>query len=72
MSNPQTGGTVGDDYPVQQARVRRLVGYYKELGPPGAWGAAIMEDLLKRADEAALGDDIVLLLRIYQEMKEAE
>lgn len=64
--------TVGDDFPKQQARVREVLGHYKEIGPAGAFGAAMIEDLLRRADEAAISQDIVAIVRTYQEMRNVQ
>lgn len=64
--------TLGDDFPKQQARVREVLGYYKEIGPAGAFGAAMIEATLRRADEAAISGDVVAMLRVYQELKEIE
>lgn len=64
--------TVGDEFPKEQARVREVLGHYKEIGPAGAFGAAMIEAALKRADEAAMSGDIVAILRSYQELKGIE
>lgn len=62
--------TLGDEYPKMQARVREILGYYKEIGPAGMFGAMMIEDTLRRADEAAISGDVVAMLRLYEEMKE--
>lgn len=64
--------TLGEAYPKEQARVRIVLGYYKEIGPAGAFGAAMIEDLLQRADKAAIEGDAVAMIRIFQEMKEVK
>lgn len=64
--------TLGDDFPKEQARVREILGYYKELGPVGMFGAAMIEDVLRRADQAAIAGDVVAMIRVYQQMKEIE
>jgi hypothetical protein len=61
--------TLGEAYPVEQARVRRVLGLYKELGKAGAIGCVIIEDVLRRADIAAMSGDVVQMIRMYQEMK---
>lgn len=61
--------TVGDDFPREQERVRELLVVYKELGPVGAFGAAMIAAALRRADEAAISGDIVAILRAYQELQ---
>ncbi len=62
--------TLGDEFPKEQARVREVLGYYKEIGPAGMFGAMVIEQTLRKADEAALSGDIVQMLAAFQEMKE--
>lgn len=60
--------SLGIEFPKEQARVRELLGAYK-LIPTGAFGAAMIEQVLKRADEAAISGDVVAILRSYEELK---
>ena len=62
--------SVGEDFPNQQARVRVILGYYREIGPAGAFMAAMIEQTLRDADAAIASGDIFAILRTYQEMKE--
>lgn len=62
--------TLGDEYLKEQARVREVLGYYKEIGPAGMFGAMMIEQTLRKADEAALSGDIVQMIAAFQEMKE--
>lgn len=64
--------TLGEDFPLEQARVREVLGYYKEIGPAGAFGAAMIEAVLQQADAAAVSGDVVAMIRAYQEMKKIE
>lgn len=64
--------SLGEAYPLEQARCRELLGQYKEIGPAGAFGAAMLEDLLQRADRAAVAGDIVAMIGLYQEMQAAK
>ncbi len=61
--------TLGEDYPKEQARVRALLIEYESIGPAGAFGKVILNDILKRADEAAISGDLGAMIRSYQEMK---
>ena len=63
-------GSLGEDFPKQQERCRTLLGLYREIGPPGAFGAACIEDVLRRADRAAMSGDVVEMIRVFQEMEE--
>ena len=62
--------TVGEDFPSQQARLRTCLEHGLEIGPAGRFYVAVCKEILKRADEAAISGDIVLILRSYNEMKE--
>jgi len=64
--------SLGEDYPKMQAHVRELLGFYKELGPVGAFGAMMIEQVLQKADEAAMSGDLAAMIRSYQAMKECE
>jgi hypothetical protein len=63
--------TVGKDFPNEQRRVRELLQVYRSI-PEGTFGAWILEDILRRADEAAISGDPVAILKSYQEMKDCE
>lgn len=62
--------TLAEALPEQQARVRRIIGYYREIGPAGLFAIALMEAALRRADEAAASGDVVAMLRAHEELKE--
>ena len=62
--------SLGEAFPLEQARVRVVLGHYKDIGPAGMFGAMMIEDMLRRADEAAMSGDVVAMLRVFQEMKE--
>jgi len=64
--------SLGEAFPREQARVREILGYYKEIGPAGAFGVALIEDILRRADRAAISGDVVEMIRVYKEMQGVE
>lgn len=64
--------SLGTAFPKEQARVRRLLGTYREIGPAGQFGAFMIEQALQRADQAAMSGDVVAMLRSFQELKECE
>lgn len=66
---PDGPTSVGEDFPRQQARCREVLALYKDLGSPGAFGALVIEDVLRRADVAMASDDIIQILRVYEEMR---
>ena len=61
--------SLGEEYPVQQARCRELLSAYKEIGPSGAFGHIMIEQVLQRADEAAISGDLVAMIQSFEEMK---
>lgn len=61
--------SLGEAFPKEQARCRELLVAYKSIGPAGAVGAAMIEDALKRADNAAISYDVVAILHSYTELK---
>lgn len=63
--------SVGIEFPKEQARVRELLGIYKTI-PTGMFGAAMIEKVLQRADQAAMSGDPVAILRSYEELKGCE
>ena len=62
--------SIGDDFPKEQARAREILGVYKEIGPPGQFGAMMIEQVLARADKAALSGDVVEIVKSYKELIE--
>lgn len=67
-----TPKSVGELFPIEQARVRELLGIYKSLGPAGTFGALVLENALSRADQAAISGDPVAILRSYEELRGCE
>jgi hypothetical protein len=61
--------SLGEDFPKEQARVREVLKHYHEVGIAGVFGATMIEDVLSRADTAVMNDDIVAMIKIYNEMK---
>lgn len=61
--------SVGEQFPKEQARVRELLHVYRQIGPAGAFGAAMIEQALQRADQAAISGDVVAILRSFEELK---
>ena len=56
--------------PLEQARVREVLGHYKEIGPAGMFGAAFIEQDLRRADEAVMSGDVIAMLQAYEALKQ--
>lgn len=62
--------TLGDKLPEEMARVRVVLGYYKEVGTVGIFGATMIEDSLQKADKAVISDDLVAMIAAYHDLKE--
>ena len=55
--------TLADALPQEMARVREVLGHYKEIGHAGMFGAAMIEQDLRNADRAVMSGDAVVMLR---------
>ena len=64
--------TLGESLLKEQARVREVLGHYKEIGPAGAFGASHIEQSLQQADQAIITGDIVGMLKAYEDLKSIE
>ena len=64
--------SLGDAFPKEQARVREVLGHFKAIGSPGAFGAAMIEATLRKADEAMASGDVVEMIQVFEEMKGIE
>lgn len=62
--------SLGEAFPKQQARLRTMLAYGKEIGPAGAFYCAMIEDVLQRADKAVMAQDLPTMISIYKEMQE--
>jgi ribulose 1,5-bisphosphate synthetase/thiazole synthase len=60
--------SLGEEFPKEQARLRELLAEYKAI-PAGVFAATMMEDCLRRADQAAVSGDVVKMIQVYEEMK---
>ena len=63
-------GSVAEALPKEQARVREILGYYKEIGSAGLFGATMIEQSLKRADEAAISGDVARMITALKDLQE--
>ena len=61
--------TLGYEYPKEQARCRKLLALYQEIGPVGKLGSVMIEATLQRADKAAVDGDLVAMLIAFTDMQ---
>lgn len=64
--------SLGNALPKEQARVREVLGHYKEIGPTGALGAAMIEHSLQKTDEAVMSGDVAAMIAAYKDLQEIE
>ena len=61
--------SLAEALPQEMARVRAVLGHYREIGTAGNFGAAMIEHDLRMADRAAVSGDVVAMLRAYETLK---
>ena len=61
--------SLGSALPAEQARARGLLAMYREIGSAGAFGVMVIEDALRRADQAAISGDVLAMMRSYEELR---
>ena len=57
--------SLAEALPAEMARVREVLGYYREIGPAGNIGAMFIEADLREADQAVMSGDVVRMLRVF-------
>ena len=62
--------SLAEALPEEMARVRVVLGHYKEIGPVGVFGAAFIEQDLREADQAVMSGDIVAMIRSLKTLQE--
>jgi hypothetical protein len=61
--------TLAESLPREQARVRALIGMYREIGPSGTFAIMMMEQALSRAEKAAAEGDIAAMIRAQKDLE---
>jgi hypothetical protein len=61
--------TLADALPKECARVRVILGHYKEIGPAGAIGAMFIEQDLQAADLAMVSGDVIAMLQALKKLE---
>ena len=61
--------TLASALPQEMARVRTVLGHYKEIGHAGIFGAAMIEQDLRNADRAVMSGDVVAMLRAMKALQ---
>lgn len=66
---PNEVTTLADALPAEMARVREVLGHYREIGPAGMFGAAMIEQDLRVADRAVMSGDVVAMIRALEVLR---
>ncbi len=53
-------------------RCRELIKQYEAIGPAGAFGKAVIQQTIKRAETAIAQGDTIEMLRVYDALKNHE
>jgi len=61
--------SVGEDFPLQQARVREIQKHARDIGPAGGFLVATCEQALRRSERAAISGDLAEILASYEELR---
>ena len=64
--------SLAEALPKEMARVREVLGHYKEIGPAGMFGAAFIEQDLREADQAIMSGDLVRMIKAYKKLQGIE
>lgn len=64
--------TLGEEYPLEQARLRELLVEYEAIGRSGIFGATMIRGVLAQADKAAIEGDLPAMLVAFKAMKECQ
>ncbi len=57
--------SLGEAFPREIARVKEVLGYYREIGPAGAWAVGEIARDLQVAEIAWTEQDTVAMIRMY-------
>lgn len=61
--------SLAEALPKEMARVREVLGHYREIGAAGMFGAAFIEQDLREADNAVMSGDVVRMIKAYETLK---
>ena len=64
--------TIGDALPKEMARVREVLGHYREISPAGVFGATFIELDLREADRAVMSGDVVAMIVALKKLQAIE
>lgn len=62
-------GSLAEALPQEIERCQELLTAYKEIGPPGRFGATMIQNDIKEAIDSLASGDVVRMLRAYEALK---
>lgn len=68
-STAPSGSTLGEVLPKEVERCQELLAAYKEIGPVGAFGHAMISADIASAHKAMMEGDLVGMIRAYEALK---
>ncbi len=72
MKDQHSPVTLADALPKEMERVREVLALYRQIGPAGMFGAAMIEQDLRNADRAVMSGDVVAMLRSLKALQAIE
>lgn len=65
-------GSVGTEFPNELHRVKELLKQYEEIGPVGAFGAAMIREAIATAEHAWESGDVVKIVQAFAVLRGCE
>ncbi len=69
-TEPTESITLAEALPKEIQRCQEVLGHYKEIGPAGAFGHAMISISIAAAHKAMIEGDVVGMLRAYNDLTE--
>lgn len=63
-------GCLAEDFVIEQERIDRCIQNGLSIGVSGIFYVAMARDLATRAKQAAMSNDVVEMIKVFEEMKE--
>jgi hypothetical protein len=61
--------SLGEALPKELERAREILGMYQDAGPAGRFGAAMISQSIKQADEAIISGDVAAMIVVYKDLQ---
>lgn len=64
--------SLAEALPKEIQRCQEVLGWYKEIGPAGAFGHAMITASIAAAHKAMMEGDVVAMIKAYNDLKEVK